>query len=519
MNRASPITFSSLLVLPVALLLGVAIGALNPLYTLLFSGALLLVIIYMLRLDAPIAAMIVGVHIVIDAFMGYAIYQPGLLLALGLLTVCYMGRSEDHPWTTPDLYWLWIPFILLTLVPVLEGGDFSLSNSFGYWLPIVFSPFIMFWIGNNLAKDMSSIRVAFHCITVVAVLIAIHTIIEATTGVFLLEAYGKADAAQATFTLDTGNARLGSFFLNPNGNGMFMAICFFLPLGLFIESKNFWVKLITVGEMTLILLALTETYSTGSWLATIASLLVFIVLVGRFRDSVVLSIAIVLVAAAGYILLNDKIAAQLAHANDQSDTSLHLATWQTALRVTLAYPWFGVGLGNQAYLNLSAPYMVPAQTKPLQEPDNTYLQWGATCGIPVMLIFLGLLGSVFVTAFRKWLAVDIRYRVLFAAGIASLLALSINSLTVDGWTSPLDMPFLGWLIAGIVTSPLIDRYLARTSSTKQVEDRADTPSVGMRAARLAPARGTPHVELSPASPIAASAERSTPLHSKAESVV
>jgi O-antigen ligase len=493
MNQVSPIPFYALLVLPVALLLGVVIGTLNPVYTMLFSGALLLVIIYMLRLDAAIAAAIVGIHIVVDAFMGYAIYQPALLMALGLLTVCYMGRSEDRPWTTPNLYWLWIPFLLLTLVPVLEGGAFSLSNSFGYYLPIVFSGFIMFWIGNNLAKDMSSIRLAFHCITVVAVLIAIHTIIEATTGVFLLESFGKADAAQATFTLDTGNARLGSFFLNPNGNGMFMAICFFLPLGLFIESKNFWSKLITLGEMALILLALMETYSTGSWLATFGSLLVFIVLVGRFRDSVVLSVVIALVAVVGYIVFNDKIAAQLAHASDQSDTSLHLATWETALRVTLAYPWFGVGLGNQAYLNLSAPLEVAAQTKPLQEPDNSYLQWGATSGIPVMLIFLALLGSVFVSAYRKWLVVDIRYRVFFAAGIASLLALSINSMTVDGWTSPLDMPFLGWLIAGIVTSPLIRRYLSRRS-TEQVEGglgKPDKPDV----------------------------ERSTRLDSKAESVV
>jgi O-antigen ligase len=307
-----------------------------------------------------------------------------------------------------------------------------------------------------------------------AAILAMHTIIEATTGVFLLQSFGKASAASATFTLDTGNSRLGSFFLNPNGNGMFLATCFFIPLGLFIESKRFWSKIISLGEMLLILLALMETYSTGSWLATFGGLLVFIVLVGRFRDSVILSVSLVILAAIAYIVFNAQIAAQLAHATDQSDTSLHLATWQTALRVTLAYPWFGVGLGNQAYLNLSEPLRVAAQTKPLQEPDNSYLQWGATCGIPVMLLFLGLLGSVFVSAWRNWLAVDIRYRVFLAAGIASLLALSINSMTVDGWTSPLDMPFLGWLIAGVVTSPLIRRHLSRPS-TSSVESGADSP--------------------------------------------
>jgi O-antigen ligase len=392
-------------------------------------------------------------------------------MALGLLTVCYMGRSDDHPWTAPNLFWLWLPFLLLMIVPTLEGGAFSLTNSIGYYLPIVLSGFVMYWIGNLLGKDEASIRFAFQCIAMMAAILSIHTIIEATTGVFLFQSLGKSGAAAATFTLDTGNSRLGSFFLNPNGNGMFLATAFFLPLGLFIESKSFWGRLISLGEMLLILLALTETYSTGSWLATFGALVIFILLVGRLRDSIVLTVVMAFIAALAYVLLSDKIAAQLAHASDQSDTSLHLATWETALRVTLAYPWFGVGIGNQAYLNLSEPLRVAAQTKPLQEPDNTYLQWGATSGIPIMLLFLALLGSVFVSAWRNWLKVDVRYRVLFAAGIASLLALSINSLTADGWTSPIDMPFLGWLIAGIVTSPLIRRRLSHRShpSTRLVE--------------------------------------------------
>ena len=100
---------------------------------------------------------------------------------------------------------------------------------------------------------------------------------------------------------------------------------------------------------------------------------------------------------------------------------------------------------------------MPAQTKPLAEPDNSYLQWGAIAGIPVMLIFLLLLTLVFWYAWRNWLAIGTRYRALFAGGIVAIIALSINSLTVDGWTSPLDVQFLGWLIAGIVASPLIGR--------------------------------------------------------------
>jgi O-antigen ligase len=149
------------------------------------------------------------------------------------------------------------------------------------------------------------------------------------------------------------------------------------------------------------------------------------------------------------------------------------------MRVIAAYPLFGVGLGDQAYLSLAEHFRVLAQTKPLAEPDNSYLQWGAIAGIPVMLIFLALLALVFWFSWRNWLAIDTRYRPLFAGGIVALVALSINSLTVDGWTSPIDVQFLGWLIAGIVTSPFIGRCLVQ--SVPPVDRTSETTRVPVRA--------------------------------------
>jgi O-antigen ligase len=458
MNAATPFSPVVLGLVPVALLLGVAISVLNPLYSFVIAAAIGLGFCLMLRLDAFIAALIVVVHIVIDAYMGFATYQLAMLLAVTLLLVCYLGRSKERPWTAPSLYLLWIPFLVLPIMAVLEGGKFSLTNSIGYYLPIVLSAFLMFWVGNNLARDTSSIRLAFQCLAMIGAILAMHTVIEATTGVFLLKSLGKASAADATFMLDTGNSRLGSFFLNPNGNGMFLATFFFIPLGLFVETKSTWNKVIHVGQMMIILLALVETYSSGSWLGTIAALVVFLLLLGRVRDSIWITVFIVVMGGLGAIVLQAQIAAQLAHSSDTSSSSLHMATWRTAAHVMLTYPWFGVGLGNQAYLNLAEPLRDYAQTKPLQEPDNSYLQWGATCGIPMMLTFLVLLGSVFVSAFRNWLAVKPQERVFFAIGIASLIALSVCSLFVDGWTSPIDIPFPGWLIAGIIATPMIRRY-------------------------------------------------------------
>jgi O-antigen ligase len=457
-----------ILTIAATFLLGVAIGTVNTTYAIVVVGALVTVLILLLRIDELIAALIIAAHILIDAYLGFATYQIALLMALLLLLVCYFGRSVDHPWSRPRWVWLWLVFLMLNIIPTLKGGAFDLTNSIGYYLEVVFSPFIMFWLGNILARDIAGVRRVFQWLSLLAALFAIHTIIEATTGVFLFEsARAQANLQQASnYQIAAGVSRASSFFGNPNGNGAFLAMSFFLPLGLFIESNRFGPRIIYLLQMILILMALMRTYSNGSWIAALTGLLIFMFLVGRVRYSVLLCMLVAALAVIALTVFAPQVAIQLARARNQGDLSLHLATWQTAMRVIAAYPVFGVGLGSQAYLILSSHYRVPAQSKPLAEPDNSYLQWGAIAGIPVMLIFLILLTLVFWYSWRNWLAVEIRYRALLAGGIVALIALSINSLTVDGWTSPIDVQFLGWLIAGIVASPLIGHRSGNTTTSK-----------------------------------------------------
>lgn len=449
----------SILIIAGTFLLGMAIGTVNTTYAIVVVGALVITLILLLRLDEFTVTLIVATHILVDSYLGFATYQIALLMALLLLLVCYFGRSAQRPWSRPRWVWLWLVFLTLNIIPTLKGGAFDLTNSIGYYLEVVFSPFIMFWLGNMLARDIASVRRIFQWLSLLAALFAIHTLIEATTGIFLFEsARAQVNLQQASnYQIAGGISRASSFFGNPDGNGAFLAMSLFLPLGLFIESSRFWARIIYLAQMLLILMALMLTYSNGSWLAALAGLLAFLFLVGRVRYSVLLCTLLAALAALALIVFAPQVAIQLGRARNQGDLSLHLATWQTAIRVIEAFPMFGVGLGNYAYLILSTHYRVPAQSKPLAEPDNSYLQWGAIAGIPVMLIFLALLALVFWYAWRNWLTVGPRHRALFAGGIVAIIALSVNSLTVDGWTSPLDVQFLGWLIAGIVASPLIGR--------------------------------------------------------------
>ena len=77
-------------------------------------------------------------------------------------------------------------------------------------------------------------------------------------------------------------------------------------------------------------------------------------------------------------------------------------------------------------------------------------------GLPVLLLFLVILCSGLWFAWRNWKMVDVGTRTLIGGGMASVIALSANSLTINGWTHPV-LGMLGWLILGVVSSPLFER--------------------------------------------------------------
>ena len=161
-----------------------------------------------------------------------------------------------------------------------------------------------------------------------------------------------------------------------------------------------------------------------------------------------------------------QLALQLSHISAQNEASLHIAVWQTAIRITEAFPLFGIGLSYQAYLIAQESFRVPAQIIFAVDPNNSYLQWGAMAGIPVMLVFLSLMGYEFWFSWRNWQMAEIRYRPVLGGGIAALISLSISSLSGSGWTSPNGTASLGWLMMGVIASPVLRSYLREASQQK-----------------------------------------------------
>ncbi len=201
-------------------------------------------------------------------------------------------------------------------------------------------------------------------------------------------------------------------------------------------------------------IALLFTYSIGAWIGALAGILVFLLFTGRGRYLILIPILIVIVGIILIIVFPSEVNLQFQHASSPQEVSLRVGAWQTALQVIKAFPLTGIGLGLTNYLQRTDLYRVPAQYEPLAHPHNSYLELGAMAGLPVLFVFLALLLYAMWLAWHNWMQVDADTRLLLGGGIAAVIALSVNSLSINGWTLP-PLAAIGWLILGAISSPLL----------------------------------------------------------------
>ena len=126
----------------------------------------------------------ITVHLWIDWYLG--LHIVGILLALILLSAFFVMRSADYPWVELRPHSVFgYYFSFLTIYPAINGGQFRAYDAATFYPSIVLGALLMFRLGNLIAKDISAVRRVFQLLAAVATIVAIHTIIETITGVFL----------------------------------------------------------------------------------------------------------------------------------------------------------------------------------------------------------------------------------------------------------------------------------------------------------------------------------------------
>jgi O-antigen ligase len=411
-----------------------------------------------LRQDEIVATLIIAIQLYIDSYLGFHFVSQ--VMALVLLAVFFLTRSPRHPWVEPRALWLWGLFLALAIIPAIRGAT-NLFDAAFYYPNIFFGALVMYWLGAVISRDSASIQRLFQMLAGFGTLIALHTIIQAVTGTYLFATQSEEAflAGVSNYQLAGSNAfRAGSFFIDPDWDGTFLAMMLFLPLGLFFKRSSFPGKVLYLTEVFLMLVALLFTYSTGAWIAACAGFIVFVIFIGRAHNRVLLVLFLAISATVLIVGFPTQIALLLQHASNPSETRLRLGAWQTGIRVIAAFPLTGVGLGLQVYEARSNPYRVPAQYIPLVHPHDSYLEIGAMAGLPVLIVFIALLLFSLWQSLHNWVRADAQTRSLLCGGIAAIVALSVNSVSINGWTLP-PLAALGWMIVGVISSPLISRKL------------------------------------------------------------
>lgn len=447
-----------LIALLLALLLGGVLGRQDTTTAIMVVGVFLLTVVVVLRQYELALTMIVAAHIYVDWYLGLEIVAPAA--AIGLLCVLFLMHSKNGAWPLPRALWLWGLLLLLTIAPVIGGAQSHYDLAY-YYPNIILGALVMFWLGLVVVSDSKRLHKLFNLLALFGALLALHTLIQGTTGIVIFGStrFDAFLARVSGFELANSTVnRIGSFFINPDWNGTFFATMLLLPLGLFAESTALLSKLFYLVEMFLMLVALLFTYSSGAWIAAFVGILIFIVFVGHVRYRILMPLLIAIVAIAFTVLLPTEVNLLYQHTINPSEVSLRLGAWQTAIRVINAFPLSGVGFGLTNYLQRAEPYRVPAQYLPLAHPHNAYLELGAMGGLPTLLLFISLLLLALWLAWHNWRRSDARTRSLLGGGIAAIIALSVNSVSINGWTLP-PLAMIGWLILGAMASPLLTKKL------------------------------------------------------------
>src|SRR5579872_3253413 len=207
------------------------IGLFGITFWALIIGAILSVLIILLNQRELAAAVVIAVSLLLDWYLGTYVLAP--TFALVLLLVYYVQRSAERPWIAPRALWLWAVFLVLTLIPSIRGA-ITVYDTLTYYPNVILGALVVFWLGTVIARNMGSVRLFFNLLAGFGTLIAIHVIIEAVTG-NLLFVTANAESFLSSLSFyqlgNTGVSRPGSFFLQPDAGGAFLAVLLFIPLG------------------------------------------------------------------------------------------------------------------------------------------------------------------------------------------------------------------------------------------------------------------------------------------------
>lgn len=315
------------------------------------------------------------------------------LVGLGLFLAWSLARHSRSIWR--EVYragWIWLglAMILSTTVSFFPGeSTLQLFN---------FLPFFIFWGALTTAVLRSShpfLLVEQWAIWPLMATIPIN--LRAMVEYYFkapaqIQRFGQAPWMQWLYSQPDYGHRADSVFSHPNFLANYLVIIFGLGLGLCICSlAEKWPRPKTAWIFSATFLNLLGLFCAGSrngLLVAITQLLIFGWLI-RKHHWIVLGGATALLAIVSSTAMMGIGGRTLPQAF--STTTLRWDVWQLALADIQAHPWLGTGLGS--FKRLYQPYTIPIYAG-LSHAHNLPLMLAAEMGIPIMLLFNGVVGLI-----------------------------------------------------------------------------------------------------------------------------
>ncbi len=187
-----------------------------------------------------------------------------------------------------------------------------------------------------------------------------------------------------------------------------------------------WMAPATAAIAVGLVLALTR----GQWLGASAGL---VYLVWRWRPKLlpVVPVAAAVLFLAAPATVRERVESIYAPHSKLDSNRHRIVLWQTGLEMIKAHPWFGLGPEQVDEQFLS--YVPPEIARPLPwgwygHLHNIYLQYAAERGIPVLLVFLWLVGKVVWDLWRAARRAEGLARALLDGVLATVVAVLVAGL-------------------------------------------------------------------------------------------
>jgi O-antigen ligase len=442
----------------VATLSGLALAVLGNLSLSLMIGVVVLAplaLLFLARQETLLAGCLPLVVIFVDHYQlaGLPLHAPivAILLGSALLIALFAFQSDARPWHRIPSLGPWIILLVITALAIPRG---PLTQTSIYFVTVVLEPFIMFAVGAQVIRNHRDLTRFLAIASGIAVLIALHGIIQGATGVFLFATPRQVDYLGSRYGFHLSGFdvnRAGSFLENPDWNGAYLAFSFFPLLGLFLSAKRPLARLIVGVGAVIVLIGLLFTFTTASWIALCVgvAILLWRVLPRQYVKRALIAIGVGIVAFG--VVFGYQLRLLLIHATAQQEMTLRIGVWETALRVIAAHPLLGIGMSQSIYLVAAQPYRVPWQTSVVSHPHDSYLELAAFIGVPALVAFVGLLVVTLRGVARDWRRAAPPVQPLIGGVFVALIVLSVNSLAINAWTLPA-LAAIAWLMAGAVSS-------------------------------------------------------------------